>query len=221
MRVGLFGGTFNPIHNGHLMVAAQVCRFFLLDHLYIIPCRLPPHKQPSILASAFHRLRMIELALLEDTRYHISRVELERSGPSYTITTVEHFKKMLGTSAILFLPLGMDAFLEFHTWKNHVRLLESIRPVVVTRHLEKRVADEDDLQRLDRYIHARLADQYRYDPEQSHWRTDDGRTIHMLSVPPVSVSSSQIRQRLKEGERIFDLVPPAVDAYIEEKELYR
>ena len=221
MRVGLFGGTYNPIHNGHLMVAEQVCRHFSLDRLYIIPCRLPPHKHPAFLASASHRVRMIERALPDDDRYRISLVEVDRSGPSYTIDTVTHFNALMGKRAVLFLPLGMDAFLEIHTWKSHARLLASIQPVIVSRHLKSNTGVEQDMPRLDRYIRSRLSDRYHFDAEGSSWRYSGGRPIHLLPVEPLAVSSSQIRQRTKHGKSISTLVPPAVQAYIEEKELYR
>ena len=92
MRAGLFGGTFNPIHKGHLMAAEQVFQRFSMDRLYIVPCRVPPHKCPAYLAPASERIRMIQLALPADARYCLSHVEIQRSGLSYTIDTVDHFR---------------------------------------------------------------------------------------------------------------------------------
>ena len=131
MRAGLFGGTFNPIHNGHLMAAQRVLDHFSLDRLYLIPCRVPPHKSPAYLAPAAERIRMIRLALPADTRYRLSDVETQRSGPSYTIDTVDCFRTHIVPHAALFLIMGIDAFLEIHTWKSQARLLEQIQPVVV------------------------------------------------------------------------------------------
>ena len=133
MRAGLFGGTFNPIHNGHLMVARQAVRCLALDRLYIIPCRTPPHKAPDFLAPAAQRVRMIELALPADDRVVLSDIEIRRSGPSYTIDTVVGFSTRIVPAAELFLIMGLDAFLEIHTWRHQRRLLEMIQPVVVVR----------------------------------------------------------------------------------------
>ena len=221
MQLGLFGGTFNPIHNGHLMVAQRVLKDFALDRLYIIPCLLPPHKHPTFLAPSTQRVGVIKLALPDDARYHLSDVEIKRRGPSYTIDTVDHFRTLFGHDANLFLPMGMDAFLDIHTWKSYRRLLTWIQPVIVTRCLEANGTAEDELSRLDRYICSRLSADFRYDPSQSNWQNGSGSMIHLLSVPPVDISSNQIRQRIGEGKHIADLVPSAVDAYIEKKELYR
>jgi len=110
MRAGLFGGTFNPIHKGHLMAAEQVLQRFALDRLYIVPCRVPPHKLPAYLAPAAHRVRMIQLALPSDGRCRLSDVEIQRSGPSYTIDTVAHFAARIIPGASIYLVMGMDAF---------------------------------------------------------------------------------------------------------------
>jgi nicotinate-nucleotide adenylyltransferase len=222
MRAGLFGGTFNPIHKGHLMAAQRVLHQFNLDHLYIIPCRKPPHKSSAYLAPASDRIRMIQLALPEDARYRLSEVEVQRGGPSYTIDTVEHFRTGIIPGADLFLIMGMDAFLEIHTWKSQRRLLESVQPVVVTRdHGADREETRDDVSRMGSYIHSRLSADYGFNAERTCWRKDGGNCIHLLPTPPVAISSSQIRQRIGAGKAIADLVPQAVNAYIEKKELYQ
>lgn len=220
MRAGLFGGTFNPIHKGHLMVAEQVVQRFLLDRLYLVPCRVPPHKFPAYLAPAVDRVRMIQLALPDDARYRLSDIEIQRSGPSFTIDTVTDFTTRVIPGASLFLVMGMDAFLEIHTWKNHQRLLERVQPVVVTRCLENGVDAQGDVQRMDDYIRARLPADYDYNQEQARWQRNGGHRIHLLQTTPIAISSSQVRQRVGEGKAIAGLVPRAVKAYIDEKELY-
>ncbi|WP_372678691.1 nicotinate-nucleotide adenylyltransferase [Desulfosarcina sp.] len=221
MRAGIFGGTFNPIHKGHLMVAEQVLHRFFLDRLYIVPCRVPPHKFPAFLAPASERIRMIQLALPADTRYCLSDVEIRRKGRSYTIDTVDHFNTRITPGAVLFLIMGMDAFLEIHTWKSHRRLLEAVQPVVVSRWVDGRMPAGDDVSRMDGYIRSGLSGDYHYLDEQSCWHRAGKYKIHLLPIQPIDISSSQIRQRIREGKKVGDLVPSKVNAYIEKKELYR
>lgn len=221
MRAGLFGGTFNPIHKGHLMVAEQVLHRFSLDRLYIVPCRVPPHKFPVFLAPAAERVRMIQLALPADTRYCLSDVEIRREGRSYTIDTVDHFKARITPGAVLFLIMGLDAFLEIHTWKSHRRLLEAVQPVVVSRWVDGGMHAGDDFNRMDRYIRSVLSRDCHHVEGQSWWQLAGKNKIHLLPTQPIDISSSQIRQRIREGKEIVDLVPPTVNAYIEQKELYR
>ena len=225
MRAGLFGGTFNPIHDGHLMLARRAVQSLALERLYLIPCRKPPHKRPDCLAPGPDRLRMIELALPDDHRYRFSDIELQRTGPSYTIDTVVQFRTRILPAAELYLIMGLDAFLELHTWRSCQRLLRLIRPAVVFRpETEGEGAGAGAGQaagRMDAYIKARLAGDYRIDDRQQVWRHPKQYSIHLLETAPMAVSSSQIRQRIRQGDPIDDLVPPAVNAYIEQKELYR
>ena len=221
MRAGVFGGTFNPIHKGHLMVAERVFQRFSLDRLYIIPCREPPHKFPAFLAPAAERVRMIQLALPTDSRYCLSDVEIQRSGPSYTIDTVDHFKTRITPGATLFLMMGMDAFLEIHTWKSYRRLLETVQVVVVIRWVDGRMPASGDFSRMDGYIRSRLSEDYHHVHEPPCWQRAGENRIHLLPTRPIDISSSQIRQRIRAGKEIVDLVPPKVNAYIEKKELYR
>ncbi|WP_319523493.1 nicotinate-nucleotide adenylyltransferase [Breoghania sp.] len=221
MRAGLFGGTFNPIHKGHLMAAEQVLERFSLDRLYIIPCREPPHKSPDYLAPAADRVHMVRLALPADSRYYISEVEIRRSGPSYTIDTVTHFADTVVPGATLFLVMGMDAFLEIHTWRRWLELLEWVQPVVVTRRLDGESDADTDRSIMDESIRTRLSGDYTYNEKNGCWQNPHEACIHLLQTLPVAVSSSQVRRRIKTGKPIAGLVPPAVKAYIEEKELYR
>jgi nicotinate-nucleotide adenylyltransferase len=221
MRAGLFGGTFNPIHNGHLMVAHQVLDHLALDRLYVIPCWTPPHKHPAYLAPAADRVRMVQLALPGNTRLQLSEIEIQRKGPSYTIDTVKAFSKQITPGADLFLVMGMDAFLDIHSWKDHRGLLETATPVVVTRRVDDDTAGSGQITRMTDYIHRRLSADYRLRDGENCWQVPAGHAIHLLATRPVAVSSTMVRQRIQDGIPITDLVPPAVGAYIEQKELYR
>ena len=123
MRFGLFGGTYNPVHIGHLRAALEVKEGFSLDEVFLIPAALPPHKMPGEVADADDRLHMLSLALEDAPGLTISDVELKRSGPSYTIDTVQHFKRNAPDQFQIYLIMGMDAFLEIDTWKSYDELL--------------------------------------------------------------------------------------------------
>lgn len=221
MRAGLFGGTFNPIHNGHMMVARRVLQRFALDRLFIVPCRQPPHKRPAFLADGPVRVRMIELALPADERLVLSDIELLRRGPSYTIDTVVQFRTRILPDADLFLVMGLDAFLEIHTWRDFRHLFDIIQPVVVFRSPGEDARQTPTADLMDGYIQTHLPAGYRFDRQRCFWAHASARRIHLIETPPVDVSSSLIRSRIREGRSVADLVPPAVNAYIEQKELYR
>ncbi len=221
MRAGLFGGTFNPIHNGHLMVVQRVLDRHMLDRLFVIPCSIPPHKHPGYLAPAADRVEMIRLALPVDPRLCLSEVELQRKGPSYTIDTVNAFKSRIAPGAELFLIMGQDSFLDIHTWKSCRQLLASVHPVVVTRLMDDAAQNAGQRRRMTAYIDEYLSPEYRLVDGKDRWRTPDGRTIHLLATEPVEASSTTVRRRIREAKTISSLVPPAVGAYIEQKELYR
>ncbi|PID40846.1 MAG: nicotinate (nicotinamide) nucleotide adenylyltransferase [Proteobacteria bacterium] len=226
MRAGLFGGTFNPIHNGHLALADAVLNRFALDHLYFIPCRVPPHKSPPYLAPATDRAGMIRQALPKDPRYRLSEVELQRTGPSYTIDTVHHFKSEILPGAGLHLLMGLDAFMEMHTWKQFSHLLNLVSPIVVARRWTLSSKDKDEGGHgedrfLDHYIRSRLCSDYAWDRSRHRWLTPGGACIHWLPVPLVDVSSSLVRRCIGNRTDIDGLVPAAVSAYIEQKDLYR
>lgn len=203
------------------MVAEQVLEQVDLDRLYLIPCREPPHKTSDDLAPAADRVRMVQLALPADSGYRLSEIEIERSGPSYTIDTVNRFAAEIVPDATLFLVMGMDAFLELHTWKRWLELLERVQPVVASRQLEGNSDADDERSMMAGYIRTRLSGDYTYNEKMNGWQNADGARIHLLQNLPVAVSSSQVRQRIKTGKPIADLVPRAVKAYIEQKELYR
>jgi nicotinate-nucleotide adenylyltransferase len=117
--------------------------------------------------------------------------------------------------------MGMDSFLDIHTWKCHGRLLATVQPVVVTRRADPAPDAPDEVMQMDRYIRSRLSDDYIFDRQQHRWQRADCQRIHLLPVTPVDISSSQVRQRVRAGKAIADLVHPAVSNYIETKELYR
>ena len=154
-------------------------------------------------------------------QYRLSDIEVQRSAPSYTIDTVNHFKTRIIPGATLFLIMGMDAFMEIHTWKSHRRILETVQPVVVSRWVDDGLPISNEVNRMDAYIRSRLDGDYRYAEDMSGWQRDGETAVYLLPTSPIEISSSQIRQRIKAGKEIVDLVPPEVNAYIDQEELYR
>jgi nicotinate-nucleotide adenylyltransferase len=219
-RVGLFGGTFNPVHRGHIQVALDVLQRVDLDKIYIIPSALPPHKSKGKLAPIQDRLAMVRMAIAENPRLEICASEINRAGPSYSIDTVQHCKAMLGPGGRTFFILGVDAFVEIDTWKAFDRLFDETAFVVMSRPgngqwtttLRQTVAS---------YVKERIAPDYRLSDAGDTLVHSRKQPIHLLSVTPMDVSSSQIRAAIQKARPIDAWVLPQVAHYIQTRGLYR
>lgn len=219
-RIGLFGGTFNPIHRGHEQVAKDVLEQFGLDHIYVIPCALPPHKTEGTLASASDRLEMIQRALQHQCAVTVSDIEIRRCGISYTIDTVVDFRDRYSDQVTFFFMVGMDAFLEIHTWKSFHQLFELTAFILMTR---------PEIHGSQTSLHSIALDYTRRHLSRRYALAEDGGalihpemgTIYLASVTPVAIGSTQIRSMIRKGESIHAWVHPAVSDYIDEKGLYR
>ena len=221
MRIGLFGGTFNPIHRGHLRAASEVKKDFNLDQVFLIPAALPPHKTPGVVAEADDRLKMIHLAIEDLSGIRISDVELNRPGPSYTIDTVHHFKKQFVGDSRIYLMMGLDAFLEINTWKSHAELLERIAFIIMARP----DADYPDAHQgwkiLEDYLKFTLAEDYDFLAENACYQSEGKPPIHIIDIDALDISSTKIRENVKTKKTIEHLVPARVAEYIQLKGLYR
>jgi len=199
-RIGLLGGTFNPVHNGHLALAQSAFEGYDLDRVIFIPCNLPPHKDASPVVSAEHRLAMLEMAIEDDIRFEISRIELKRKGPSYTIDTVSWFKEKHPGSELFFI-IGADTLPELHMWKDIGKLLQLCRFISF-----ERPGSENGL----------LPEKLRLpDPWPGKLLADLSKGLRF------EVSSSELRYRIAEGFSIKYLVPQSVEMYITEHNLYK
>lgn len=199
VRIGLMGGTFDPIHHGHL-VTADGARFeFDLQRVLFVPSGMPPHKLGREVTPAEHRYLMAVLATLSNPHFEVSRVDIDRPGPSYTVDTIEQARQALGPDAELYFITGADAILEILTWKDPDRLLASCHVIAATR-------PGYDLGRLENSI-GDLFVRFRH-------------RIHVLQVPAMSISSSDIRERVRTGHPIRYLVPEPVADYIYKHRLY-
>jgi nicotinate-nucleotide adenylyltransferase len=219
-RIGLFGGTFNPIHRGHVQVARDVLHRYRLTCVQLIPSALPPHKTEGILAPAADRYAMARIALEDEPELKVSDIEIRRSGPSYTIDTLRRYMADQPRAAHLFFMVGMDAFLEIHTWKAYRKLFDLAAFIVMTR--PQAVKPDQDMKILAlQFARTKISDAYVLSGQGDCLVHPHMKPIHLAPVTPMEVSSSQIRDMLHKGQSIGRWVAPAVEAYIESKGLYR
>ena len=197
-RIGILGGTFDPIHMGHLITAEIVRVSAALDEIIFIPAARPPHKENKGEAPAEDRLLMVQCAVEGNPSFSVSDIELRREGPSYTVDTIAALSEQLGDAELFFIT-GADAMNDLYRWHDPVRLLHSCRLIVAARQGVE----------LDE---SRLAEQF--SPEQRS-------RIRIVPTPHLEISSTVIRARVRAGRSIRYLVPRAVELYIEERGLYR
>lgn len=198
-RIGFMGGTFDPIHHGHLVAAESVYDGFNLEQVVFIPAGMPAHKSQSFVTPSHHRLNMTTLAVKSNPHFSVSTVEVKREGPSYTIDTMRCFRACYGPEAELFFITGVDAVMQIPEWKNAEGLFEICRFIAATR---PGYPTENFFRFRDR-----LSVRQR-------------RGIRMLAIPALSISSSDLRERVRRGRSIKYLVPEVVEQYILEHGLY-
>jgi nicotinate-nucleotide adenylyltransferase len=221
MRIGLFGGTFNPIHRGHLWAASEVKKGFNLDQIFLIPAAIPPHKRPGTVASGDDRLEMINLAAADTPGLTASDVELNRSGPSYTIDTVWHFKHTFADDTRIYLMMGLDAFLDIDTWKSVKKLLEEVPFIVIARPDEIYTDARQGWIFLGDYLKTKLSEDYEFSASHSGYMSEGKQPIHICDVKALDISSTKIRKRVNKGQSIESLVPDKVAEFIKSKGLYK
>jgi len=220
MRIGLFGGTFNPVHLGHLRAAVEVRAGFELDEIFLIPAALPPHKVSGEVAAAADRLHMLNLGLGADSGLKVSEVELKRSGPSYTIDTVHHFRQTLPAETRLYLIMGLDAFLEIDTWKSYRELLTQVSLIVINRPSAGWRMSGAPWKIMDDYISSKLAADYCFSASRSGYLAKGRQPIYVFEVTALDISSTGIRRRIGKGRSINYLVPQQVAEYTGTKGIY-
>jgi nicotinate-nucleotide adenylyltransferase len=197
-RVGILGGTFDPVHHGHLVAAQEAHHQLRLEQVLFVPAGTPPHKPRRPCSPIHHRLRMLELAIASKPYFSISRVDVDRPGPCYTVNTLELLRVEMGTETTLFFIEGADSLADILTWYQPHRLIELCELAVV-----KRPGIEIDLPHLEKNLPG-LADH-----------------IHWVQMPRLEISSSDLRQRTRIGEPISYLTPATVEAYILKHGLYK
>ncbi len=197
-RIGIYGGTYAPVHNGHLVAARAFVEQMKLDRLLIIPAAIPPHKQLGFSDAPEHRLRMCELAFEGEEKIRVSDIEIARGGRSYTVDTL---RALRSPKRKLFLLCGTDMMLTFDQWREFEEIFALSCPAYIRRE-ENRELDAKIIEKNKEYY-----EKY-------------GVAFRRIVADPVVVSSTDIRKKIRAGEDISDYLPAKVAEYIEEKKLY-
>ena len=196
-RLGIMGGTFDPIHYGHLLMAEEARQAFALDDVVFVPNGRPAHKKAYLVSSPEDRYAMTLLATGSNLCFSASRMEIDRPGPSYTIDTLREFRRLYPDLEALYFITGADAVLEILTWHEYDHLVQECQFIAVTRpgFVLERLAEIADAAFLDR--------------------------VHYLPIPRLEISSTDIRKRVREGRSIKYLTPEPVEAYVQQQSLYK
>jgi nicotinate-nucleotide adenylyltransferase len=196
VNVGVLGGTFDPIHIGHLVVGEEARIKLGLSEVFFVPAGQPWLKQDRDITRAAHRVEMVRRAIADNPQFKLCTLEVERPGPSYTVDTLTFLQKQLGSQASLFFILGRDTLAELHLWKEPQKVVQLCKLVVPPR------IGSRDLRHLEKAIPGLLD------------------KVIQLAMPVIGISSSEIRHRIAQGLPIRYLVPPEVEKYITEQRIY-
>jgi nicotinate-nucleotide adenylyltransferase len=209
-RIGLFGGTFNPIHLGHLRGAEDIREVFRLEEVIFVPSSIPPHKMTEEVIEASHRLEMVRLAVSGNPFFSVSDVEISRPGKSYSIETIKYFLERRQDS--FFFILGSDAFAEIETWKEFQKLFFLCHFIVMTR---------PGPQEKPPSLPRALIPNFRYVSEEKAWVHISGYMLHFKEISFLDISSTKVRELTEKGRSVRYLIPPEAETYIQEHSLYR
>ncbi len=199
LNIGLMGGTFDPIHMGHLVTAEEARQQFDLDYVIFVPTGIPPHKEKEAVSLPEHRYLMTSLAVMSNPSFFVSRIEIDQKTPTYTIDTVRHFSFSKDPGLEVFFITGADAILEIFTWKDYEELLELCTFIAVSR---PGYSLDHFHETLDRSCPALK------------------QKVHLLEIPALAVSSTFIRERVALSKTIKYLTPEPVEQYIKKHGLY-
>ena len=199
VKIGISGGTFDPIHYAHLIVAEQIRESMGLDRIIFIPSGSPPHKDNKKVTPAEYRYRMAELAISTNPHFEVSRIEVDRAGRTYTVDTLTQLKALYGQEARLFFITGADIIPELQTWRNFEKLFTLCDFIAVLRPGYKKEGFLKDIENLK--------DTYK-------------AVIHVVDAPLIGISSTIIRERVMAGKSVRYLLPENVEKYIYDKGLY-
>jgi nicotinate-nucleotide adenylyltransferase len=197
-RIGVIGGTFDPIHYGHLAAAEEARVRMNLERVLFVVAGVPPHKLDEEVTPVEHRLAIVSLAIASNPHFEISRVDVDRPGPSYTVDTISILRKQWGQETEVYFIMGLDSLVELPTWHHPQRLIQLCRLLAV-----KRPGFETDMAELEASV-----------PGMSS-------RVEIIDMPEMDISSSDLQQRVRDGLPIKYQVPEEVERYIMEHGLYR
>jgi nicotinate-nucleotide adenylyltransferase len=212
-RIGIFGGTFDPVHVGHLRCAEEARELLGLERIIFIPSANPPHKRHQPVAAAAQRLAMVRLAISGNPGFRVSSIELDRPGHTYTVDTLRALRTRARDARFVFL-IGVDAFREIHTWKDY-RTLFTLTDFAILARPPHRVTS------LRRLLPVATRRNFCYGPDQLTVLHRSGNRISLLNSTALDLSASSIRQRARRGQSIRYLVVPSAERYIAHHGLYQ
>ena len=225
MRIGIFGGTFDPVHLGHLILAETVAESCQLDEVRFVPAKLPPHKLQRQLTPPRMRIDMLEFAIAGNHRFRIDECETHRSGPSYTVDTLRNVRAEL-PYAQLYLMIGADSLTDFPTWRHPHEILELARIAAVNRG-----KSHGDLDAVAEQLAAALPAEVPLDSSfgdagptpPTPWKStiEFRARIEFVEMPAVEISASELRRKCRLGQSIRYQTPRPVELYVHEHQLYR
>ncbi len=208
----MFGGTFNPIHLGHLRGAEEIWQALRLDEVIFIPSSVPPHKATEKVTEAKHRLEMVKLATSGNPHFSASDLELSRPGRSFSIDTIRYFRERY--KDVFFFILGGDAFQEIETWRDFQNLFSLCHFTVMVR-----PGSQENISPSP-FPESVIPD-FRYDTRERAWVHRTGHRVYLKEIRFLDISSTRVRELIAKGETVRYLIPAEVEAYIRTYGLYR
>lgn len=199
-RIGIMGGTFDPIHKGHLALANKALEEFVLDEIIFIPSGMPPHKKPGEVTDKEHRFKMVKAAIKGKKKYKLSRIELDKKGFTFAVDTFNELKKKFGKKAKLFYIMGLDSINEILEWRKPLELFKLCEFIVGTRPGSR-------IRTFKRLV--------KFPPLQK-----EVDKIHLMELKE-NISSSEIRDNLAAGKAVKGILPKVVENYIKRSKLYQ
>lgn len=213
-RLGIMGGTFDPVHFGHLRAAEEACEALDFQQFMFMPAADPPHKSGAAITPFAHRARMLQLATQDNPRFELSDLEQRRAGKSYTVITLNSLLQSVHKKTELYFLVGLDSFLELHTWWHYREIFQLAHIVVLRRpgYVE---------QEMENFLTQNVSNLYRLEHDTNVFRHPVLLPVHFIANTQFGISSTQIRQSVKQGNSIRYLTPYDVVEYIKQNGLYR
>ena len=210
MAIGIFGGTFDPVHVGHLRAAEEIRESFGLEKVFFVPAYIPPHKRGRRIADVDQRVEMLKIAVRNNSGLRLSELEIKRGGVSYSIDTIETFEKRYGQ---IYFIVGLDAFLEIDTWHRYEELFFHADFIIMLRPMERDISASGILPEAVKGRVKRIDD--------TTLLHSSGRKICLKRVTQLDISSTRIREASRQNKSIRYLVPDRVEKFINQRGLYR
>jgi nicotinate-nucleotide adenylyltransferase len=219
LQIGILGGSFDPIHRGHIGLAQETYQKFGLDQILFVPVFQSPHKKHIPITTTFHRMKMLRLALQKSDYFDVSDIEIRREGVSYTIDTLKRLK-LIYPSSELFLIIGYDNLLELDSWKDSLKIMKNYNILVASRPGVNSISSEEKVLGMfngDSPYYSSKTKSGNLD----FFHQETGASLVIYDISPQEISSSDLRERLACGKSLDNLLPHEVETYIIDHQIYK